>query len=124
MALPDWALISGIVAAVAAPIVAALKLKPEARKNRDDGAAGLTTSAGALVAGFEQEMSALRRELAEIRPVVGEVKELRAWRRRVEIRGRRHSLWDRQRVEDARARGETLPDPPPLFDDDDEEVSA
>lgn len=123
MALPDWVVIGGISAPILASIVQAFRVKPEARKFREEGAAGITTSAGALVAGFENEMAALRRELAEIRPVVAEVQALRAWRRRVEIRGRRHSHWDAQMVAQARDRGDVVPDPPPMFDDE-EEVSA
>lgn len=123
MALPDWVIIGGIVGTTLTSVVAIFRVKPEVRKLEVDGAAGLTTSAGAIVSAMEHEMRALRGELADIRPVVAEVRELRAWRRRVEIRGRRHSQWDAERVDQARARGEHVPDPPPLFDDE-EEVSA
>jgi hypothetical protein len=115
VALPDWALISGIVATAVGSIVAAFRVKPEARKFRDDGAAGLVTSAGAFMSGVEHEMAALR----------GEVQELRTWRRGLEGRLRRHSRWDDAMVAAARGRGEQVPDPPKLFDDDEEgEVTA
>lgn len=113
MALPDWALIGSIVSVAVGSIVAALKIRPEARKNRDDGAAGLVTSAGAFMTGVEHEMTAMR----------GELQELRTWRRGLETRLRRHSRWDDQMVAAARSRGEQVPDPPRLFDDD-EEVNA
>jgi hypothetical protein len=104
-----------MVSVAVGSLVAALKVKPEARKFRDDGAAGLVTSAGAFMTGVEHEMAALRVE----------VQELRTWRRGLETRLRRHSRWDDAMVAAARARGEkNVPDPPKLFDDDEEVTST
>lgn len=113
MALPDWVLIGGIVGTALGSAVAVFRVRPEARKFRDEGAAGITTSAGAIVAAVEHEMAALRADNAE----------MRRWRRGLEQRLRRHSRWDDAMVASARSRGDHVPDPPRLFDDD-EEVST
>jgi hypothetical protein len=117
VALPDWILISGIVGTAIASAIGAFRVKPEARKFRDDGAAGLTTSAGAIVAAVEHEMSALRTEAADARR---ERAEMRQWRDGLEIRLRRHARWDDLMVERARVAGIDVPHPPKLYDDDEE----
>jgi hypothetical protein len=120
MALPDWTVIVGIVGAGVTSVVSLLRVRPEAKKFRADGAAALTTSAGAFVASVEHEMQALRAELASEKEArrAGE-RENQQWRRGLEIRLRRHSRWDEARVAEARASGASIPDPPPLFDDED-----
>lgn len=124
MALPDWTVISGIVVTGLGALAALMRVRPESRKYRDDGVAGLTTSAGALVASVQHEMAALRSELASEKAArrANEL-ENEHWRRRLEGRLRRHSRWDEVMVAKARARGETVPDPPMLFDED-EDVTA
>lgn len=114
MALPDWVLIGGgIVTTVAGSVIAAIRIKPDARKMRADSAAAILASAGAMATGFEREMSELR----------GQVREMTVWRKGLESRLRRHARWDDQAVTQMRAAGIALPDPPILFDDD-EEVKA
>lgn len=113
MSIPDWVLITGISAPIIASIVSALRVRPEARKMKADSAAAILTSAGAMATGFEKEMSELR----------GQVKEMNAWRKGLETRLRRHARWDDQAVAQMRAAGIALPNPPILFDDE-EEVSA
>lgn len=110
MALPDWVLISGIVGTAIASAIGALRVRPEARKFRDDGAAGLTTSAGAIVAAVEHEMAALR----------GELTEMRTWRGGLERRLRHHARWDDLMVTRARAAGIDVPHPPKLYDDEED----
>lgn len=106
MALPDWVTWTGISVGVLSPIVAILKIRPEARKmDRDGGAAILTAGAG-LVKETRDELVELRRE----------VREMRIWRDGLERRLRRHSRWDDVMVADARAAGRHVPDPPPLYD--------
>lgn len=114
MALPDWTVIGGIITAFGGSLVAMLRVRPEARKFRDEGAAQITTSAGAMIKGVESEMQELRTE----------VKEMRAWRKGLELRLLRHTRWH-LRWDDivlayAREAGHNVPDPPRL--DDEEEV--
>lgn len=110
MALPDWVAWAGISVGILTPIIAALKIRPEARKmDRDGGAAILTAGAG-LVKETREELVALRQE----------VREFHLWRDGLERRLRRHSKWDDQMVQAAREQGRDVPDPPPLYDEKDE----
>lgn len=107
MALPDWVLIAGIASAIIAPVIGALKVKPEARKMKQDGTAALMTSTGTLLSSVQEEMTELRTE----------VKSLRTWRTHIERMWRQHSRWDDHMMTQATAAGLTVADPPPLFED-------
>lgn len=107
MALPDWAIIGGIITSAVGSLILTLKARPEARKmDREGGAAILTAGAG-LVKETLDELTDLRREM----------RDMRAWRDGLEHRLRRHSKWDDAMVRDAREQGRDVPDPPPLYDD-------
>lgn len=99
MALPDWVPIAGLAAGFLTMAVSALKVKPEARKMRQDGTAALMTSTGALLAGVQNEMHELRTEVRSLKEA-----------------GRVHSRWDNQVVRQLSAAGIEVPDPPPLWD--------
>lgn len=108
MALPDWVVITGVVGGCLATLISAMKARPEAKKMHADGAAALTSSAGAIVASVQEEMKQLRNDLAE----------MRAWRARIDRRMRIHGRWDDQVVAVTRAAGIEIPDPPKLYDEE------
>lgn len=110
MALPDWVVYSGVITGIGGTLALAFKVRPEARKLKADGAAALTTSAGAIVASMHAEMESLRSDVDEFHS---------RWRR-LDSRLRRHSRWDDHVVAQARAAGITIPDPPKLYDDDED----
>jgi hypothetical protein len=109
VALPDWVVISGVVGSIFGSLALAIKAKPEARKMEREGGAAAIAAGGGIVKEVADEMKELRAEL----------REFRTWRRGLEIRLRRHSRWDDYMVADAREQGRTVPDPPPLWDDED-----
>jgi hypothetical protein len=73
------------------------------------------TSAKTLVAVANDSANEWQRDLAEIR---GEVRELRADQRAQDKRITAHLRWDTLVAAKLRALGEPIPDPPPLFADD------
>jgi hypothetical protein len=75
--------------------------------DREGGAAAIAAGGG-IIGEVADEMKELRAEL----------REFRTWRKGLESRLRKHSRWDDQIVADARNQGRTLPDPPPLYDDE------
>lgn len=109
MALPDWAVIVGMCVGICASVVSFFKVKPEARKMDHDGAAAITTASGAIVTAVQGDLAALRKEVAE----------LTAWRKRTERFGRAHMRWDDIVAAQSRAAGNDVPDPPPLYPEDD-----
>jgi hypothetical protein len=108
VALPDWVVISGVVASGLGSIALALKAKPEARKMDREGGAAAIAAGGGIVSEVYDEMKDLRAEL----------REFRVWRKGLETRLRKHSRWDDQMAAAAREQGRVVPDPPPLWDDD------
>lgn len=113
MTLGDWAAAAGIVTGVIVAVLPAFKTRSESKKYSADAAAVLGTSAGAIVSSMKDEMVELR----------AEVKEMRSWRDGLQTRLRRHARWDDQMVAAARAAGMTVPDAPPLFDDEEGAVA-
>lgn len=109
MALPDWAVIVGMCAGIAASAVSFFKVKPEARKMDHDGAAAITTASGAIVTAVQGDLAALRKEVAE----------LQRWRKLTERFGRAHMRWDDIVAAQSRAAGNDVPDPPPLYPEED-----
>jgi hypothetical protein len=109
VALPDWVVIGGVIASAAGSLILALKAKPEARKmDRDGAAAALTAGAGIVTASSVSYTKLLDR-----------VDALEAWIDGAERRMRRHSRWDQTAVHVIQQHGIDLPDPPPLWDDED-----
>lgn len=108
MALPDWVVIGGVIGSAVGSLALAIKARPEARKMDREGGAAAITAGGGIITEVAAEMKELRAELREIR----------SWRRGLETRLRKHSRWDDQMVADAREQGRTVPDPPPLYDDE------
>lgn len=109
MALPDWVVVSGVIVSALGSIGLAIKAKPEARKmDRDGAAAGLTAGAAIVTANSTSYSRLLDRVTA-----------LEAWIDGAERRMRRHSRWDQTVVNVSQQHGIELPDPPPLWDDDD-----
>lgn len=110
MALPDWIPAAGVLSGVAGMLIAALRVRPEARKFDAEGSASLITSSSAMATAVHSENVDLR----------AQVKDLMTWRQNLENRWRRHARWDNQLVILARAAGIPVTDPPALYDDDDE----
>jgi hypothetical protein len=108
MALPDWVLIGGVVVSAVGSLALAVKARPEARKMDREGGAAAIAAGGGIVTQVHDEMKELRAEL----------REFRTWRKGLETRLRKHSRWDDQMTADARAQGRVVPDPPPLWDDE------
>jgi hypothetical protein len=100
--------ISGVAASALGSLALALKAKPEARKMDREGGAAAIAAGGGIVSEVYDEMKDLRAEL----------REFRVWRKGLETRLRKHSRWDDQMAAAAREQGRTVPDPPPLWDDD------
>lgn len=117
VAVPDWLVIGGVITGLTMPFVAVLRIRPESRKLKADGAAALTTSAGAIVAAVEHEMATLRGEVTEQKRINAETAR---WRRGLERRLRRHAAWDDHVVAMARAAGIDVPTPPVLYDEDED----
>lgn len=76
--------------------------------DRDGAAAALTAGAGIVTANSTSYNKLLDR-----------VEALEQWIDGAERRMRRHSKWDQAAVDVVRQHGISLPDPPPLWDDDD-----
>jgi hypothetical protein len=109
VALPDWVVISGVVGSIFGSLALALKAKPEARKmDRDGAAAALAAGAGIVTANSTSYNKLLDR-----------VDALEAWIDSCERRMRRHSRWDQTAVHVIKQHGIDLPEPPPLWDDED-----
>ena len=109
MALPDWVVISGVLASAFGSLALAIKAKPEARKlDRDGAAAALTAGAGIVTANSTSYTKLLDRVAALEECIDG-----------AERRMRRHSRWDQNAVAQLQQHGIELPDPPPLWDDED-----
>jgi hypothetical protein len=102
VALPDWVAITGVVGAVLTTMVSAFRVRPDSRKMRDDGTAGLMTSTGAILTSVQEEMHELRAEVRMLREA-----------------GRVHSRWDTQVVRQLSKAGIEVDDPPPLFNTSD-----
>jgi hypothetical protein len=110
VALPDWVIGAGVLASAFGTLVLTLKAKPEARKmDRDGAAAALTAGAGIVTANSTSYTKLLDRVAA-----------LEAWNAGAERRMRRHSRWDQNAVNRLQQHGIDLPDPPPLWDDEDD----
>jgi hypothetical protein len=102
--------IGGVFASAAGSLVLALKAKPEARKmDRDGAAAALTAGAGIVTASSVSYTKLLDR-----------VDALEKWIGDAERRMRIHSRWDQNAVRVIQQHGIELPDPPPLWDDEDD----
>jgi hypothetical protein len=109
VALPDWVIGAGVLASAFGSLVLVLKVKPESRKlDRDGAAAALTAGAGIVTASSTSYTNLLGRVTALETRIEG-----------AERRMRRHSSWDQNAVNQLQRHGIDLPDPPPLWDDED-----
>jgi hypothetical protein len=109
VALSDWVIGAGVIASAVGSMVLAVKARPEARKmDRDGAAAALTAGAGIVTASSTSYTNLL-----------GRVTALETRLESAERRMRRHSRWDQTAVNRLQQHGIDLPDPPPLWDDED-----
>lgn len=77
--------------------------------DRDGAAAALAAGAGIITANS-----------ASYTTLLEQVAELQAWRKQTERFGRVHLRWDDLIATKARAAGIEIPDPPPLYPDDED----
>lgn len=98
----------GIATAFLTMGIGLLKVKPETRKMKQDGTAAVINAAGAVIGHNSTSYAAL----------VARVAVLETRQDDTDARLERHRPWDETVARQARAAGLEIPDPPPLFGDD------
>lgn len=112
MAIESWLIpVATAVSGVLLSAVAWRKSKPEIRRMDNAAATELVATAGGLAGGFAEYVDSLEER----------VKGIERRERRRDRMLRTHHDWDVRLVVDARNAGIQVPDPPPLWDDSDDE---